>query len=206
MSCLGDFGSYLGIPFSHSNKRTHLFKHLLQKLSQKLESWKKSHLSKASRLTMIKVTLQALPLHLMSCVKVLQTIYNLLDMGNRKFFWGGNQTSKKVHWINWDTLCQQKLKSGLGLRKNSFFNKALLAKYGWNFIISPQSLLARLFKELYFPNTFFLDAKKGSKSSPFWRSSLWGRGILSMGIGWKVGNGNNINLMKDNWIPGTTFF
>lgn len=71
-------------------------------------------------------------------------------------------------------------------------------------ITSSQSLTARLFKALYFQNSSFANAALGSKPSPYWRAILWGRDLLSQGLGWRLGNGDQINKRTDNWLPGKT--
>lgn len=86
------------------------------------------------------------------------------------------------------------------MRQTSLFNKALLAKQGWTILTKPQSIIAKLFKEIYFLGIFFLVAKLGSKPSPYWRGLIWGRELLSIGVGWKIGDGFYINLRSDNWF------
>lgn len=41
----------------------------------------------------------------------------------------------------------------LGFRRLYGFNLALLGKHAWNFINNPTSLVLRVFKDRYFPNT-----------------------------------------------------
>ncbi|KAL8153341.1 hypothetical protein V2J09_011101 [Rumex salicifolius] len=52
----------------------------------------------------------------------------------------------------------------------------------------------------YFPHSLFLDVSIGRTPSYTWRSLLFGREALSMGLLWSVGNGNSINIWKDKWI------
>ncbi|KAG5553928.1 hypothetical protein RHGRI_011706 [Rhododendron griersonianum] len=40
-------------------------------------------------------------------------------------------------------------------------NEALLARQGWRLLMNPQSYWAKIMKGLYFPNSSFLEAKKG---------------------------------------------
>lgn len=48
---------------------------------------------------------------------------------------------------------------GMGFRNLKDFNTALLAKQCWRLIHEPDSLLARMLKDWYFPHVSFLDAK-----------------------------------------------
>lgn len=161
---------------------------------------------KAGRPVMIKSILQALPLHVMSCLKIPQSIFSLLKKNIKKFYWGGTHMNKKIHWVSWTHLCDKKAEGGLGLRKFDPFNQALLAKQGWNILTTLESLLAQLFNALYFPNTSFLQAEMGSRASPYWKWLLWGRHLLHQGLGGKVGNGTFIDIRKDNWLVGHSNF
>lgn len=61
-----------------------------------------------------------------------------------------------------------------------------------------------IWKAKYFPERDLLNAGIGYQPSYAWRS-VWS--VLSMireGIEWRVGNGENINIWKDLWLPGTS--
>lgn len=72
-------------------------------------------------------------------------------------------------------MCNRKFEGGLGIRKLTLFNQALLAKHCWNMIISPNTLVARLFKALYYPNGPFLEAEGKGHCSPYWKVSYLGK-------------------------------
>ncbi|PON31815.1 hypothetical protein PanWU01x14_366650 [Parasponia andersonii] len=38
-------------------------------------------------------------------------------------------------------------------------------------------------------------------SSAIWQSILWGRETLRLGTHWQVGDGTNISIFSDHWIP-----
>lgn len=106
-----------------------------------------------SKATMIQSVLQAIHLHLMSCLKIPKTICVAIEQQFRVFFyWKDTQNANKTHWINWEILCNRKFDGGLGTRNISLFNQALFGKQCWNLIISSKTLMAHLFQELYHPN------------------------------------------------------
>ena len=51
----------------------------------------------------------------------------------RDFLWGGGSPDRKIHLINWEVVCTQKEKGGLGIRKIDLLSKALLGKRIWRF-------------------------------------------------------------------------
>lgn len=104
--------------------------------------------------------------------------------------------------MRWERLCQSKEKGGLNFRKLREFNVAMLAKQAWRIITEPNLLVSRIYKQKYFPRNSFLDAPDKSNISFCWRSLLATRQVLRFGMAWRVGNGENINLWTDHWLPG----
>lgn len=63
-----------------------------------------------------------------------------------------------------------KSKGGLGYRDLECFNMALLAKQGWRLLHNPDTLVAKIIKEKYYPDGTFLESNLGWKPSYAWRS------------------------------------
>jgi len=55
-------------------------------------------------------------------------------------------------------------------------------------------------KQIFFPNWTIFYAKE-DKGSFAWRSILKGREVIKKGAQWRVGNGENILIYKDRWLP-----
>ncbi|GAA0144626.1 hypothetical protein LIER_05022 [Lithospermum erythrorhizon] len=85
-------------------------------------------------------------------------------------------------------------------------NFALLGKQGWRVVTKKASLLSKLLKGRYFRRSSFMHAKLGTNPSFGWRSLFEGRKVLTMGIRWRVGDGKEIDIWKDPWIPRTIDF
>jgi hypothetical protein len=103
-------------------------------------------------------------------------------------------------------VCRNKENGGLGFRETFVFNEALLAKQGWRILTQPESLVARVFKAKYFPKCNFLDAPIGNNMSYTWRSILQANWILKRGCFWTIGNSDQVNIWKDNWLPSQNGF
>ena len=51
----------------------------------------------------------------------------------RDFLWSGVGEGKRDHLVSWDVVCNPKVKKGLGFRKISLRNLALLGKWSWRY-------------------------------------------------------------------------
>ncbi|XP_042978923.1 uncharacterized mitochondrial protein AtMg00310-like [Carya illinoinensis] len=94
----------------------------------------------------------------------------------------------------------------MGFRDIDVFNKAMLAKQGWMLQTKCDSLVAKIFKEKYFQNCQFIDAKIGYKPSFMWRSLLAAQDLVKAGMVWRVGNGKSISIGKDKWLHNGSDF
>ncbi|KAK2365713.1 Ribonuclease H superfamily protein [Trifolium repens] len=168
---------------------------------EKLKGWKEKNLSFAGRGTLIKAVIQAMPTYIMSCFRLPKNLCQQLESMACKFWWGSNIDKRKLHWVQWKKICKNKKQGGLGFRRTSLFNDALLAKQGWRIATQPDSLVARVLKAKYFPNCHFMKAKLCHTSSYTWRSIMQARWILQKGCLWSIGNGEQVHMWEDNWLP-----
>ena len=109
-------------------------------------------------------------------------------------------------WLSWDKICTPKEESGLGFRDLKAFNLALLAKQGWRLQTNTSSLVYRVLKPRYFPDSDFLGATLRSRPSYTWRSILVAQNIVQKGCKWQVGNGASIDIWVDKWLNGLATF
>jgi hypothetical protein len=159
------------------------------------------HLSFAGRSTLIKAVAQAMPTYIMSCFLLPKNLCSHIEKMVCNYWWGNNPDKKKIHWLSWSKICKNKNKGGLGFRGIRAFNEALLAKQGWKCITQPDSLLSKMFQAKYYSKSSFLKAKPGQNMSYTWQSILKASWILKKGGLWTGGNGANINIWADNWLP-----
>uniref|UniRef100_A0A2N9F0V7 non-specific serine/threonine protein kinase n=1 Tax=Fagus sylvatica TaxID=28930 RepID=A0A2N9F0V7_FAGSY len=192
---------YLGLPIFIGKSKNKTFQGLKEKVAKKLSGWKEKKLSKAGREILIKAVAQAIPSYTMSCFKLPKSWCDDLQRMVARFWWGQQSSERKLHWVNWTSLCRAKKEGGLGFRNLHRFNIALLAKQGWRLLDSPHTLFSRVFKAKYFPSTSFLHAKPGHKPSFLWSSILAAQNLLRSNTQWTVGNGRSIGVWTDHWLP-----
>ncbi|XP_044366918.1 uncharacterized protein [Triticum aestivum] len=77
----------------------------------------------------------------------------------------------------------------------------MLARQAWRLLQNPSSLCAQVLSSRYYPGCSILRARPSSGISYAWRSILKGVELLRKGIIWRVGNGKDIDIWSDPWIP-----
>nr|GEX40709.1 transcription factor IBH1-like [Tanacetum cinerariifolium] len=102
---------------------------------------------------------------------------------------GGDSHEQHIHWKNWEKLSEPKHQGGLGFQDFEAFHTAVLAKHGWRQLANPDAFRGRILKGIYFSNSNFHVAKKGSHPLWLWSSLLHCRDLFLHGLRWQVGNG-----------------
>ena len=129
-------------------------------------------LSQAGKVILIKAVIQAIPTYIMSVFKLPNTLCDEMTGMVWKFLWGQTNEKTKMAWLSWDKVCTPREEGGLGFRDFKTFNLALLAKQGWKLQTNTSSLVYKVLKAKYFPDSDFLGVELGSRPSYAWRSIL----------------------------------
>ena len=138
--------SYLGLPLGANHKSLGVWDTVEDRFRKRLASWKTQYISKGGRLTLIQSTLSSLPIYCLSLFRMPASICSRLEKIQREFLWSGNSLAKKTHLVNWKTVCTEKKKGGLGLRRFSILNKALMCKWCWRFANERDSLWRKVIR------------------------------------------------------------
>ncbi|KAK3228647.1 hypothetical protein Dsin_000528 [Dipteronia sinensis] len=155
---------------------------------------------------LVKVVVQAPPSYAMSMFRLPKSLINEIHRLCDRFWWGGNEKKRKIHWCSWKHLCKEKCDGGLGFHNPETSNRAFLAKQCWRLLNNPNSLAGRVLKSCYYKVGSILEATKKSNDSYVWNSLIWGKGLLDTGVRCRVGDGKSITIWKDKWIPRPTTF
>ncbi|CAL8118504.1 unnamed protein product [Prunus armeniaca] len=191
---------YLGSPMVTGKGRKQIFGTVKDRIGKRISGWKEKLLSRAGKEVLIKAVLQAMPTYLMSCFWMPKGMCKELHGLMAKFWWFKSKNMRGIYWTKWETICVSKQIGGLGFRDLEAFNQAL-AKQSWRLFFNCNSLAARIFKARYFPHCNFLEAGLGYRPSRIWSSLIWGKDLLKAGLRWRVGNGEDIYVYQDRWVP-----
>ncbi|CAN0838345.1 Putative ribonuclease H protein At1g65750 [Linum grandiflorum] len=85
----------------------------------------------------------------MQTVVLPATICQNIDKRVCSFIWGSCQGEKKMHLIDWDTICQPKELGGLDIRSAQEMNEAYMVKLVWGMFTHPDELWAQVLGTKY---------------------------------------------------------
>ncbi|TYH57667.1 hypothetical protein ES332_D08G105300v1 [Gossypium tomentosum] len=71
----------------------------------------------------------------------------------------------------------------------------------WRLMTQTNSLVAKVLKANYYPRSNFLNVVLRQGASYTWQSIWSAKMVLSEGIDWRVGTGENISIVNHAWIP-----
>ncbi|CAN1163128.1 Putative ribonuclease H protein At1g65750 [Linum perenne] len=162
-----DLGRYLGVPILHGRVTRATYGYILNWIDTKLAGWKAQNLSLAGRVTLASSVLNAILAYAMQTAFLLFSICDSIDRRIRNFIWGSVEAARKIHNINWNTVCKPKSLGGLGLCNAQDLNKAFLMKIVWVLIKRPSELWAKVLMAKYLKKmeVGFVLARKSRVSS-----------------------------------------
>nr|GEY64202.1 RNA-directed DNA polymerase, eukaryota, reverse transcriptase zinc-binding domain protein [Tanacetum cinerariifolium] len=197
--------TYLGLPIGANMNLTFSWQILIDRFQKRLSSWKANLLSIGGRLTLIKADLGSLGIYYLSIFKALETILNSMESLRSRFFWGGSQDSRNMAWVKWSQVLSSFKKGGLQIGSLKAFNLALLQKWRWRLLSSPNNMWVNIIKALHGQEGGLNNQDcsfNGTWSRIIGTSNfLHSKGIIPLNsFCFKVGCDTRVRFWKDIWI------
>ena len=141
--------TYLGLPLGANHKVKSVWDGVEERYRKRLALWKRQHISKGGRLTLIRGTLSNMAIYFLSLLQIPRKVKVRLEKIPREFLWGGGALEGKIHLVKWKIVCSNKDKGGLGVICLGTLNKALLAKWAWRFATKDKPLWKKIISLKY---------------------------------------------------------
>lgn len=148
LGCRVGIGSipYLGLNIGGRVKGKDAWSEVVDKMLKKLKGWESRLVSMGGRATLVKSTLSAIPIYWLSFFPIPKGVEEKIRSLQCKYFWGGNESTKKIAWLSWDDICKSKREGGLGMKLLNVFNRALLSKWVWRFLVEDNRLWVKVIR------------------------------------------------------------
>ncbi|CAN1771048.1 Putative ribonuclease H protein At1g65750 [Linum perenne] len=201
MAASSDLGRYLGVPILHGRVTKHTYDYLLDRLDSRLAGWKAENLSLAGRVSLASSVLNSLPCYVMQTAFLPVSLCDKIDRKIRNFIWGSSNGVRRVHNVNWETVCKPKSLGGLGLRSARELNQAFLMKVAWGIISQLNELWVQTLVSKYLVrNELGFTLKRKTGFSALWRGVLKVWNYTLQGIQWSIKDGRKTRFWLDRWL------
>ncbi|XP_071912212.1 uncharacterized protein [Coffea arabica] len=158
-------GKYLGLPMTIGRAKNQVFGYLISNICSKLQGWKQKLLSQGGKEVLIKSVIMAMPSYIMSYFKLPKGLCKAISARIARYWWGGGESEKKIHWVRWSKLSGVKGKGGMGFRDLEASNMALLAKQIWRIVTNPNLLVSKVLKAKYMKEEGWLGQQPPNNAS-----------------------------------------
>lgn len=195
-----EHGKYLGMPMRIGKNKNSVFNFLVDRVEQKLQTWSVQCISKAGKVTLLKMAAQSIPNFWMSLLLIPGKICDKIEKRMNVYWWGGGRDKRGIRWMSWERMCEVKEVGGMGFRKLKDFNIAMLAKQAWRLINNVNPLVTGIMKAKYYANTDILNAKIGTNPSYMWRNIIAAQEVVMQGCRRKIGDGNDTYVWRSPWL------
>ncbi|KAI0488417.1 hypothetical protein KFK09_028248 [Dendrobium nobile] len=138
--------TYLGVKITLRRKVVSDFQNLMEVASNKLNTWGKNCISLEGKLVLVKSTFLSLPMFLSSISPVPISILKEFDKVCRSFLWNKTNGRTGLHYVSWELLCKSKNEGERGLFSAISRIGPLQAKFAWECLMKPNSLLNQIIK------------------------------------------------------------
>ncbi|KAK8564730.1 hypothetical protein V6N12_058313 [Hibiscus sabdariffa] len=177
------------------------FDFILSRLRAKLNGWVANSLSMAGRVTLGKSVLAAIPAFFMQTIKFSASVCVEIDKIICGFIWGSSASARKIYLVNWSAIFQPRGHGGLGIPRSKERNLAFMHKLAFSLVSTPDAMWVTVLRQKYHMLSTCPHSISQPNCSPLWcaLSNMWY--IVRENIFWLVGNGNNVHLWNDTWVP-----
>ncbi|KAJ9536674.1 hypothetical protein OSB04_un000147 [Centaurea solstitialis] len=198
---LGSFPiRYLGVPLSPVALKSADYGVLVTKIKNRLANWKSKFLSFGGRQQLITSVLQSLQLYWMAIFVLPTTVVHEIESLIRDFLWTQGEPSRGKCKVAWNLVCRPKDCGGLGFKRLSVWNRALVTKNLWSVVCNRDCAWVLWIVRHSFRMTNFWVAKRNNRWSWLLTKMMHLRKEMRDHVSIRIGNGVTTNAWEDAWL------
>ena len=190
----------MGVPLSPVTLKVADYGGLINRVRARICNWKSKFLSFGGRKQLIISVLQSLQLYWMAIFLFPSAVIHELEAVCRDFLWAQGDSSKGKCRIAWDSVCRPSMSGGLGIKRLSVWNRALISKHIWDLITHRNSLWVTWISRQYLHSTSLWNIRQRYKWSWVFRKILTLRDHIRRFIKVQIGDGCSTNAWEDTWL------
>ncbi|KAJ9536697.1 hypothetical protein OSB04_un000082 [Centaurea solstitialis] len=191
---------YLGVPLSPVTLRVADYGVLFTKVKARIGNWKAKFLSFAGRKQLIISVLQSLNLYWMAIFLFPSAVIHSIEALFRDFLWAQGNSSKGKCKVAWELVCRPLRNGGLGFKRLTTWNRALIMKHLWDILTNRESLWITWIRRFCIGELGVWRARCLSKWSWILRKVMSIRDDVRQFVHVQIGNGRTTHAWEDNWI------
>lgn len=155
MGCgIGTFPfTYLGMQLGSNPRNKSFWQPNINNMNRNLALWKSKLLNQAGKTVLLKSVINSTPNYWFNIFAMPKQVQDEIEKIRRCFFWGEEKRAgvilRKMHTLNWNTLCLPKKVGGLNLASLHYRNGEMLGKWWWRIQQDRGSLWYKIVVEIY---------------------------------------------------------
>ncbi|KAJ9545220.1 hypothetical protein OSB04_024927 [Centaurea solstitialis] len=158
---------------------------------------------KSGRKQLVTSVLQSLQLYWMAVFVFPSAVVHQIEALCRYFLWTQGESSRGKCKIAWDLVCRPLVGGGLGFKRLSVWNRALITKHIWDLRTKRNSLWVDWIHRHYLRNAEFWTVRSASKWSWVFRKIMSIREDVRRFLRVRIGNGRTTHAWEDTWLLDT---
>ncbi|KAK2662855.1 hypothetical protein Ddye_001429 [Dipteronia dyeriana] len=125
--------NHLGLSLGGNLRKEATWKVFINRIQQRMAPWKRNLISKGGRLVLIKAVFSNLSMYFMTVFRIPSCVVRKIERLLRGFFWDDGTVKRKIHTVDWASLCRSKRNGGLGIGRDADKGTSLMVKWIWRF-------------------------------------------------------------------------
>lgn len=191
---------YLGLPLLTKRMSLDDCLPLLEKIRDRISSWKHRFLSFAGRLQLLGSVIASLTNFWISAFRLPSACIKEIEKICAAFLWSGPDLNPRKNKLAWKDVCMPKNEGGLGLKSLNEVNKVSCYKLIWRIVSSTKSLWVNwIQKELLRSASFWSVKERTNNGSWMWKKLLKYRSQAKDFHLMEVRSGLQTSFWYDKW-------